>query len=77
MKQTYDLTGPTLLSEISGLSARGTSLLDSLAALGRKAIDRIPERGHLLKTGGATLLISCLFLACSYLFLTQLATYGW
>ena len=77
MKQTYDLTRPTLLSEISGLAARGTSSLDSLARLGRKVIEWIPERRQLLKTGGATLLISCLFLAGSYLFLIQLAKYGW
>ena len=77
MKQTYDLPGPTSLSDISGLLDRQTSPLDYLVKLGRDTIERIPERRQLFKTGGAILLISCLFLAGSYLFLAQLAEYGW
>jgi hypothetical protein len=77
MKQTYDLTGPTSLSEIPNLLGRENGPLDHLVKLGRETMEKIPGRGQLLKTGGATLFISCLILAGTYLFLTQLAEYGW
>lgn len=77
MKQTCDMPAPTLFS------GRFTWLIKEIgphhywAWLKEKIAERVPARKQLIKTGAATLLISCLFLAGSYLFLAQLAEHGW
>lgn len=77
MKQTCDLPAPTMLSGRIPWLSKEISLYGYWAGLREKISDRMGEPTDLLKTGAATLLISCLFLAGSYIFLTQLAKYGW
>lgn len=77
MKQTCDLPGPTLFSERFIWFIKESSPNHYWARLRGKITEWIPDRNQLIKTGAAVVLISCLFLAGSYMFLTQLATYGW
>ena len=77
MKQTCDLPAPTLLSGRIPWLSKGIGLHGYWTWLREKISERMEKPAHLLKTGAATLLISCLFLAGSYMFLAQLAEYGW
>ncbi|MGI9568916.1 MAG: hypothetical protein ACR2PH_04070 [Desulfobulbia bacterium] len=77
MKQTCDLPAPTLFSGRFNWFAKDSNPHHYWAWLRAKVSEQIPERKQLLQTGAATLLISCLFLAGSYMFLAQLAEYGW
>ena len=77
MKQTLELTAQPVLNELlSGLVKKGDSAA-LLTSLVHKIRARLPGGRSLLVTGAATLFISCLFLAGSYLFFSQLAANGW
>lgn len=80
MKQTYELTPQPVFAELISWVARkevAQAHLGNLKEFIARRAARLPNRRQLLLTGAATLFLSGLFLAGSYLFFSQLATYGW
>ena len=78
MKQTCELPATPLLNvRIPWPAREQTNSMPGWVALLKKVVHRLPDRAHLAKTTAAALLVSCLFLAGSCLFLVQLAEYGW
>ena len=77
MKQTLEMTAQPIFAELSSRLVRAENGGTLAKDLKKRIREGLPGRRDLLITGGATLFLSCLFLAGSYLFLTQLASYGW
>lgn len=77
MKQTYELTAQPIFTELLSGVVKKEDSGATLIGLKQKIIAGLPSRRQILITGTATLFLSCLFLAGSYLFFTQLAAYGW
>jgi len=77
MKQTYDMTAQPGLSERLSWVMKKEDAEALAKRLKRKISTALPRLRQLLITGAATLFLSCLFLAGSYLFFSQLAAYGW
>ncbi len=77
MKQTLEMTAQPFFAELLSRLVRRENDGTLAKKLKEKIRAELPDRREILITGGATLFISCLFLTGSYLFLTQLARYGW
>lgn len=77
MKQTYELTAQPIFTELLAWMVKKEVAGPAARRLREKIGSRFPGLVHVLVTGAATLFLGCLFLAGSYLFFTQLATYGW
>ena len=77
MKQTYELTAQPIFTELLAWMVRKEDAGPVARWLRQKIKSRFPGLVHVLITGAATLFLGGLFLAGSYLFFTQLATYGW
>ncbi len=77
MKQTLEMTAQPIFAELLSrvLGRENTATLANI--LKKRIRTGLPGCREILLTGAATLFLSCLFLAGSYLFFTQLATYGW
>lgn len=77
MKQIPELTASPTFTDTFSWSATIKPTRFSFTVLKQKAVEQISCHRCLLLSGAATLLISGLFLAGSYLFFIQLAKYGW
>ena len=77
MKQAQELTSLAIFSASTTWQRQRRPAREITARLKQKAAELLCMHRPLLLSVAATLAISMLFLACSYLFFTQLANYGW
>jgi hypothetical protein len=77
MKQTLEMTAQPIFTELLSRVVGRENPLALAKNLKKRICAGLPGRREMLLTGGATLFLGGLFLAGSYLFLTQLAAYGW
>lgn len=77
MKQTLEMTAQPVFTELLSRLVGRENSVTLVRNLKKRISNGLPGRRELLFTGGATIFLSCLFLAGSYLFFTQLAAYGW
>lgn len=75
MKQAHELTAQPDFADMSSWLAGNPKIFRTVLKKLRSA--KLKESRRLIQSGTAALAVALLFLAGSYLFLVQLAEYGW